>query len=46
MWLHRVKHCEAVMYDQWPDLQVFRIAVQKAKDKGFHKWSTQCVCQR
>ena len=41
--LSRVKDCEAVLYDQWPDLQVFRMAVQKAKEKGFHKWSTACV---
>ena len=40
---HRVKHSEAVLYDRWPDLQIFRMAVQKAKEKGVWKWSTECA---
>ena len=40
---HRIKHEEAVLYDSWPNAQVFRLAVQKAKEKGVHKWSSECV---
>ena len=40
---HRIKHEEAVLYDSWPNAQVFRMAVQKSKEKGVHKWSSECV---
>ena len=38
---NRIAHSDAMLYDQWPSLDVFRRVVGRAHELGAHRWSSE-----